>query len=132
MTAPAPHPKRVLIVEDNEVTRDVMALILESDGFEVSTAANGRSALERLRGGERPCVILLDLMMPVMDGWQFREEQRRDRALADIPVVVCTAAGEGTPKAALGAAELLNKPVEANDLLAAVRRHCAGGPCGRA
>jgi CheY-like chemotaxis protein len=127
MTGPAPHPKRVLIVEDNEVTRDVMALILQSDGYQVSTAANGRSALERLRGGERPCVILLDLMMPVMDGWQFREEQRRDGALADIPVVVCTAAGESAQKAALGAAELLNKPVEADDLLAAVRRHCFAG-----
>ena len=124
MTGPAPHPKRVLIVEDNEVTRDVMALILESDGYQVSTAANGRSALERLRGGDRPCVILLDLMMPVMDGWQFREEQRRDRALADIPVVVCTAAGEAAQKAALGVADLLSKPVEADDLLAAVRRHC--------
>ena len=127
MTGLAPHPKRVLIVEDNEVTRDVMALILESDGYQVSTAANGRRALERLRGGDRPSVILLDLMMPVMDGWQFREEQRRDRALADIPVVVCTAAGEGAQNAALGVAELLSKPVEADDLLAAVRRHCFVG-----
>jgi CheY-like chemotaxis protein len=124
MTAPAPHPRHVLIVEDNDVTRDVMSLILESDGYQVSTAANGRTALERLRGGDRPCVILLDLMMPVMDGWQFREEQRRDGALADIPVVVCTAAGESTQQAALGAAEFLSKPVEADDLLAAVRRHC--------
>ena len=126
MTGPAPHPKRVLIVEDNEVTRDVMAMILASDGYEVSTAANGRTALERLRGGERPCVILLDLMMPVMDGWQFREEQRRDSSLADIPVVVCTAAGEAAQKSALGAAEVLGKPVEADDLLAAVRRQCDG------
>jgi CheY-like chemotaxis protein len=127
-----PHTKRVLIVEDNEVTRDLMTLILESDGYQVSTAANGRSALERLRGGDRPSVILLDLMMPVMDGWQFREEQRRDRALADIPVVVCTAAGESAEKTALGVGELLKKPVEADDLLAAVRRLCGGDPCGRA
>jgi CheY-like chemotaxis protein len=129
MTGPGPHPKRVLIVEDNEVTRDVMSLILESDGYQVSTAANGRSALERLRGGERPCVILLDLMMPVMDGWQFREEQRRDGTLADIPVVVCTAAGETAQNSALGAAELLSKPVETDDLLAAVRRQCDGSSC---
>ena len=124
MTAPGPHPKRVLIVEDNDVTRDVMSLILEGDGYQVSTAANGRSALERLRGGDRPCVILLDLMMPVMDGWQFRQEQRRDRALADIPVVVCTAAGDAAQKAALGVEDLLSKPVEVEDLLAVVRRHC--------
>ena len=127
MTGPAPRPRRVLIVEDNEVTRDVIALILESNGYEVSTADNGRAALERLRGGDRPGLILLDLMMPVMDGWQFREEQRRDRSLADIPVVVCTAAGEGAQNAALGVAELLSKPVEADDLLAAVRRHCFAG-----
>jgi CheY-like chemotaxis protein len=126
MTGPAPRPRRVLIVEDNEVTRDVIALILESNGYEVSTADNGRAALERLRGGDRPGLILLDLMMPVMDGWQFREEQRRDRSLADIPVVVCTAAGEAVQKDALGAAELLSKPVEADDLLAAVGRHCDG------
>jgi CheY-like chemotaxis protein len=126
MAGPAPQPRRVLIVEDNEVTRDVMALILESDGYQVSTAANGRTALERLRGGERPGVILLDLMMPVMDGWQFREEQRRDRALADIPVIVCSAAGEGSRTAALGAQALLSKPVEADDLLAAVRRYSDG------
>jgi CheY-like chemotaxis protein len=127
MSGPAPQPKRVLIVEDNEVTRDVMALILESEGYQVSTAADGRRALEWLRGGQRPCLILLDLMMPVMDGWQFREEQRRDRALADIPVVVCTAAGEAAKQEAMGAAELLNKPVEADNLLAAVRRHCLTG-----
>src|SRR4051794_37746057 len=99
MTDTTPPNKLVLLVEDNDATREAVSLILESDGYQVMTAANGRKALDRLRGGARPDLILLDLMMPVMDGWQFRAEQRRDQVLADIPVIVCSAAGDAQVRA---------------------------------
>ena len=126
MIAPEECPRTVLVVEDNEATREALALILSGDGYHVATAADGRSALDQLRaGGDRPCLILLDLMMPVMDGWQFREEQRRDRSLADIPVVVCSAAGDLQRRgAALGAQAYLEKPVEPTDLLDTIHRFC--------
>jgi CheY-like chemotaxis protein len=69
------------------------AAFLELEGFDVHTAANGRQALDSLKAGDPASVILLDLMMPVMDGWQFRRAQSKDPALSHIPVVVVTAAG---------------------------------------
>lgn len=117
--------KRVLIVEDNEATRETLSLILRSGGFDVATADNGRSALDMLRVHERPSVILLDLMMPVMDGWQFRAEQRRDERIADIPVVVCTASeASRAHDDTLRAAAYLTKPIEIAELLDAIRRFC--------
>jgi CheY-like chemotaxis protein len=91
--------------------------------------SDGRSALARLRGGERTCLILLDMSMPVMNGWQFREEQLKDRALARIPVVVCTADGRAAEKArAIGAAGWLRKPIDPARLFELVRAHCGCGP----
>jgi CheY-like chemotaxis protein len=121
-----PSSELVLVVEDHESTREAFALILTQVGYRVTTAGNGRLALESLRG-ERPCVIVLDLMMPVMDGWQFRAEQRRDQRLADIPVIVCSAAGEVQSRAALlDAAGYLSKPIDVAALIDAVRQHCRG------
>src|SRR5437870_239170 len=71
----------------------LLGRFLELEGFEVQTAANGRQALDTLAAGPPACVIVLDLMMPVMDGWQFRDAQARDPRLSSIPVVVVTAAG---------------------------------------
>jgi CheY-like chemotaxis protein len=112
------------VVEDDEATREAFALILTGLGYRVSTADNGQVALDYLRG-ERPSLIVLDLMMPVMDGYQFREAQRRDATLADIPVIVCSALGEAHDgAAALNAAAYLRKPVDPGALLDAVRRLC--------
>ena len=84
----------VMIVEDDRDTREMLGRFLELEGFEVRTAANGKLALQTLHEDVlHPCVIILDLMMPVMNGWQFREIQRTDPDLAEIPVVVVTAAG---------------------------------------
>jgi CheY-like chemotaxis protein len=126
MAQNSPLPKNVLVVEDNEATREAFALILGCEGYQVETADNGRRALEHLRSHARPCVIVLDLMMPEMDGWQFREEQRRDALLADIPVIVCSASGESLNgrAAALEGAEYLKKPIEPRALLESVRRYC--------
>jgi CheY-like chemotaxis protein len=115
--------KRILVVEDNAATREALALILEGSGYEVQTAAHGRAALDHLQTGQRPDLILLDLMMPVMDGWQFRVVQRSDADLAGIPVIVCTAASEAQRRSEiLGAVAYLSKPVEVEDLLHAIER----------
>src|SRR5262245_12142796 len=127
MTETGPECKRVLVVEDNESTREAFSLILGMQGYSVGTAADGQAALDWLRSHGRPCVIVLDLMMPVMDGYQFRAEQRRDSALADIPVLVCTAAGERQVRPdQLQAAGYLNKPVDPPELVEAVRAQCWG------
>ena len=118
-------PGNVLVVEDDAVTRDAIKAVLEGDGYGVACAHDGRQALDRLSVSEPPALILLDLMMSGMDGREFRREQERDPALASIPVVVVSAAGDGpATAAALGAADYLQKPVEFDDLLATVRHYC--------
>jgi CheY-like chemotaxis protein len=114
----------VLVVDDDQDIRETIALILESAGYNVDAAPNGAEALSVLRGGSsRPCIVLLDLMMPVMDGGQFRREQQRDPSLADIPVVVLSGDGRVETKAAeLGVDAYLRKPIGIDDLLDVVAR----------
>jgi CheY-like chemotaxis protein len=116
----------VLVVEDDRDTRDALVELLRLLGYGVIEAQNGRQALELLRSGqEKPCMILLDLMMPVMNGWQFLEEQRGDPSLSSIPVVVLTADASAPRRAAeLSVAELLKKPVLAETLSDAIARLC--------
>lgn len=116
----------ILIVEDDFAIRETVADVLQGEGFEVTCAANGAEALQRLEdGGPQPGLILLDLMMPVMDGWAFRSAQRQDPRISDIPVVV-TSAGAGAEQAAnrLEPAAFLPKPFELDQLLDLVGRHC--------
>ena len=123
------HP--ILIVEDDADIRVALMDVLEEHGYEPVGAVNGLDALEKLREGAlKPCLIVLDLMMPVMDGRAFREEQLREPALAQIPVVVCSAYREIADQA-LRLTEFLRKPLDVDDLVAAVRRYCpldAPGP----
>lgn len=114
---------RVFVVDDDEDIREIISEILINHGYEVETAQNGAEALAQLRSGMRPCVILLDLMMPGMNGFEFRAEQLLDPELADIPVVVLTGAGQATRTAALGT-EVLRKPMELAPLLSVVGRFC--------
>jgi CheY-like chemotaxis protein len=112
----------VLVVEDDEDIRDVLATVLHESGYSVIIAKNGEEALQRLRTGTcRPCVILLDLWMPVMDGWQFREAQRKDSSLAGIPVVALSGDREAR---AFDTAAYLSKPVQFNQLVSTVERFC--------
>ena len=83
----------VLIVDDDSAVRTALKELFETEGYAVAVASNGRAALNHLGAGLRPCVVLLDLMMPVMDGWDFRTEQLKDPALKEIPVFIITAAG---------------------------------------
>ena len=110
----------ILLVEDDELLRGAMRLVLEWEGYRVDCAGDGRQALDYLRAGERPALILLDVMLPVLDGWQFRREQRRDPELAAIPVVVVSALDLA---ACPDADAYVRKPFDPQQLLEAVRRH---------
>jgi CheY-like chemotaxis protein len=117
--------KRILVVEDDELTRDALRLILEAKHYTVHGSANGWEALDHLRHSAVPALILLDLMMPVMDGWQFRRHLTQHAAWASIPVVVFSAAGNIHQEAAsLGAAGYLEKPIDLDKLLDTVQRLC--------
>lgn len=113
----------VFIVEDDVDTREMLGRFLELEGYRVESAANGKVALERLDAGAPVCVILLDLMMPVMDGWQFRREQVQHAALADIPVIVVSAAGRDRIQQ-IDANAYLSKPVDLDELLERVTEYC--------
>ena len=115
----------VLVVDDDPDVRVLLETYLELEGFEVLTAANGSDALQRLRH-TRPSVILLDLMMPVMDGVEFRRQQQGQPRLCDIPVVCLSARHDATQTAMrLGVADCLAKPFELDKVVAMLRRHCA-------
>ena len=118
--------RNVLVVEDDPDTREMVGRFLEMEGFGVRTAANGRQALDVLRGGASACVILLDLMMPVMDGWEFRAAQTRDPRLATIPVVVVTAAGPAHAVPAIDANGWVSKPIDFDRLLETIQPLCDG------
>lgn len=117
----------VLVVDDDPNLLRVMSKLLEFEGFVPVQAANGQEALDYLRGGGSASVILLDLRMPVMDGWAFRKAQRAEPALAGIPVVVISGI-EGQHVDELGAAAAFNKPVSFPDVVDAVRRLCENPP----
>ena len=93
-STPSPSPRKILLVEDNFPARELMSTILGGVGYMVCTAANGAEALEKLRSPERPDLILLDLLMPVMDGWKLLAEIKRDPELASIPVLILSGAEE--------------------------------------
>jgi PAS domain S-box-containing protein len=114
----------VMVVEDDEALRESVCELLQEVGFEAICFENGRVALDRLRSAaKKPARILLDLMMPGYNGWQFRDEQLKDPALSGIPVVVMTASRDVRD---ISADEVVYKPLTLNRLLEVVRRHSAG------
>jgi CheY-like chemotaxis protein len=114
--------RTVLIVEDDADIRDTFRAILEDRGYCVATAGNGREALDRI-AAERPCLVLLDLMMPVMSGPEFLDVVKQDPRLASIPIVVVSAYGEMLDDSA-PAEGFLRKPVGLEMLLQWVARFC--------
>jgi CheY-like chemotaxis protein len=122
--APA-EAHRILVVEDDADVRGALAVVLESQGYDVVEAGDGHEALRRLRSGASVCLILLDIFMPGMDGWTFRTEQMKDPALAGIPVLVITADSSAARTAlAGGAISAMTKPIEFDRLLRLVEQHC--------
>jgi DNA-binding NtrC family response regulator len=118
----------ILVVDDDEDVRTAAVALFESCGYAAIPAKNGRVAMNLLESGTvRPCLILLDLWMPDMDGWQFRAAQLCDKQLAGIPVVVVSAAGRSDVEAAadsMRAAAGIPKPFDSDELLRLVDEHC--------
>jgi DNA-binding NtrC family response regulator len=115
----------VMIVDDDVDIRETIVDLLEMRGFHVIGAGDGSSALEALKRGARPQVILLDLMMPGLSGEDFRQQQLADARLADIPVVLLSGARAVDEAARRMHIDSLPKPVELAQLLETVGRYCA-------
>jgi CheY-like chemotaxis protein len=116
-----PRKPVILIVEDHEFAREALAALLTTTGYDVVEAENGREALAVLAKGPRPDVILLDLMMPVMDGWEFMRRQRRDWRLCTIPTIVVTGVASHDPRCLeMPVVRFLRKPYTAEQLVAAI------------
>ena len=118
------HFASVLLVEDDADIREAVSAVLEAEGYTVLTAENGEAALAILERGQ-PCVVLLDLMMPVMSGWEFMNVVKQNRRLDDMPVVVVSAYSE---RKAEGVRRVLKKPLDVNKLLDAVAEYCCCPP----
>lgn len=115
----------VLVIEDDPDMRELERMALSDSGHDVLLARNGREGLQTLKS-RRPCVILLDLMMPVMDGLTFLAERKRRNVGADVPVVCISAGGDEIIDEALrlGAKECIHKPADFDDLCERVSHYC--------
>jgi CheY-like chemotaxis protein len=112
--------KTILIVEDDAAIRESLRDAFEDHGYRVRCAANGLEGLEALRRFERPCAVILDLMMPVMTGHELYDAMQTDPGLADIPVIVSSADPSGAPSGAL----LLKKPINLLAMLTTIQKFC--------
>jgi CheY-like chemotaxis protein len=122
-----PVGNRILVVEDDDDTRELMAELLRTEGYAVDVASNGSVALEHLRKGEVPALVVADMHMPIMNGRELLQRLRDEPSLAGVPVVILS--GDATRDRdvlAGGASELVSKPVSVEMLLATVRRFLAG------
>lgn len=115
----------ILVIDDDADIRETLTEILGDEGYRVTGVRNGREALDYLGAQTRPSLILLDMMMPEMDGWRFRQEQQRNPAISGIPVVILSAHGNVREAAlALGVADYLRKPLRVENLLEIAERYC--------
>jgi len=120
--ASSPHRCSVLVIDDDADICEMLRIALRGDGYDVASVANGREALHHLRSPAETCVILLDLMLPVMDGTHFRAVQLHDRSLAWIPVILMSGAPDNDRRAReLGARRLVKKPVDLDEVKHALR-----------
>lgn len=115
--------KKILVVEDDRDIRESMVELLEYENFEVISATNGKAGIDLLRSGVKPDLILLDLMMPVMDGFQFRVEQIKSPELSQIPVIIMTADGHMESKGELvGTVSIIRKPLNIDSTISVIRQ----------
>jgi CheY-like chemotaxis protein len=122
----APRKPRILVIEDHELARRALATLLSTMGYEVVEAGNGREALATLATEARPDVILLDLVMPIMDGWEFMKRQRRDWRLCTIPTIVISGVPSHDPRCLeMPIVRLLPKPYSVEQLMAAIEAECS-------
>lgn len=116
---------RITLIEDDEAIRETITAILAFAGYEVTAYANGQEALEGLNKADAaPEMILCDLMMPVMDGWQFLDAQERQREIHKVPVVVISADPSPLALEHEAVREVVNKPFDLDALLVLVRKYC--------
>ncbi|MEK8023972.1 MAG: response regulator [Candidatus Hydrogenedentota bacterium] len=115
----------VLIVDDDEDIRVMLADLLTGEGYPVATAGHGREAIAYLRSGKLPCIIVLDLMMPVMNGWEFRAEQMKDPVFSSVPTVLFTGVADLAAEAkSLKATGYVTKSAHYHAVLDMVKRYC--------
>lgn len=126
-SGPASEKKVILLVEDDDDSRQALTDALEDHGYRVLPAVNGAQALATLKEVRGRCdLILLDLMMPVMNGWDFRRKQKESPEISNIPVLLMSAGARlATASGDLDVAGCVSKPVETTDLIEKVRRHCS-------
>lgn len=124
LPADTKSPPPVLVVEDDREQREALCAMLDLEGFGHAEAANGREALDYLNESRAPCLVLLDLEMPVMNGWEFRANQLMDERLSRIPVVVVTADG-GSGKRLPGVEGFLLKPMKFEKLVTVLDGLCS-------
>jgi CheY-like chemotaxis protein len=113
----------ILVVDDDVAIRKGLCKVLELEGYTVVDVEHGQAALDHLKTSARPCLILLDLMMPIMDGRTFRQKMLKDPQLAPIPVVLITAGGPQL-SAGVPAAGVLQKPLRLGTVVGVVKQHC--------
>lgn len=114
--------KNILVVEDDQSIREAMQLYLEMEGYQVQTAADGRQALDLLGNKLAPCLILLDLMMPIMDGYEFLKARKENTSISSIPVVVVSAFLDNAID--VDAQGFVSKPIDFDVLLKYIRQYC--------
>jgi CheY-like chemotaxis protein len=117
-------PRHIMLIEDDLSIQGAVSMLLEREGFTVTCASNGKEALRALDAGYAPALILLDMVMPVMDGREFRIAQQLDPRLAGIPVVVLSATSSGDQRPELPPpSAVMAKPFDIDQLLAVIERH---------
>lgn len=122
-----PACRNILIVEDDAGIRNTLQFALELSDYKVFTAANGREGLEILPEIPRPCLILLDLMMPVMNGWEFAAALEKDMVMTTIPVVIVTAYGDQVSN--IKSKGVIKKPVDLDALFETIKKWCSPDSC---
>jgi CheY-like chemotaxis protein len=125
-----PRRGEVFVIDDDDDTRNTVVAVLQDEGYTVRSSNNGRDALAVLAGSTAPDLVLLDLMMPVMSGWEVLQEMARTPHLASLPVVVFTAAGSSLAGDNTLTKPILRKPIDIDLLLDMVRSYCEAGHAG--
>lgn len=110
----------ILVIDDEDDVREALSELLQDHGYKVLAAPNGREGLALLRGEERPAFVLLDLIMPVMNGWEFLDAVEKDDELSAIPISISTSAPEQAP----ANHDVIPKPIDVDALLERVRAAC--------
>lgn len=116
----------ILVVDDEPSLVEAISSVLEDEGYSVTTARDGLAALRALHDGLRPCLAILDLMMPIMSGWELRAAMLADPTLADIPVAIVSAYARGE-MGILQPSAILQKPFELKEIIELADRYCSAG-----